>query len=437
MRRVLSFILALVICLGLVGTQAFAAGDKITWDYDRETDTLVISGSGEMEDYEDLDDAPWAKHSFECKKIIVEEGVERIGNNAFSAFLMLESVVLADSVETLGDSCFALCTALESVRFPAKLEDIEASAFSCCTNLGTLDLPSSLRRIDLCAFMLCESLQLVILPDGLKELSSDAFIGCENLRAIYLPSSVKRMDNANLLNMESLEYIAYGGSGEECSALLDTMADELTCPEKVYLDVLYYEAVEAFAPGYVSELDGEEYYIYTKDDSPIKILQTEGSEWFFLHYNEEMTSKEYYEYVPTFTNVNVASGEYGCWLLPATLADCVAYNLGTTVDMADKDDEKRTWRAMGGYYKDGMLNWRAGEEYDVKDGEFLEVLWEGSDITLAAVMLAPLNDKGTEFYAKSGYNSSLSPESLILVTSRLESARNYMRSLGLEEYLVE
>lgn len=88
------------------------AVSEAKWFYDEDTQTLTISGTKNTPDYVREEGAaeaqlpPWSAYKDKVKKIVVEEGVEGIGNNNFSDFTMLETVVLPDSMMRIAEGTF-------------------------------------------------------------------------------------------------------------------------------------------------------------------------------------------------------------------------------------------------------------------------------------------------------------------------------------------
>ena len=82
-----------------------AAGD-VTWNFDAATGMLTISGTGAMADY-DQTTAPWAFLSDQITRVVIGEGVTKVGNNAFSGCTALNDVfVKSDNVPTIGSNAF-------------------------------------------------------------------------------------------------------------------------------------------------------------------------------------------------------------------------------------------------------------------------------------------------------------------------------------------
>ncbi len=82
-----------------------AAGD-VTWNFDATTGMLTIGGTGAMADY-DQTTAPWAFLSDQITRVVIDEEVTAIGNNAFSGCTALNDVfVKSDNVPTIGSNAF-------------------------------------------------------------------------------------------------------------------------------------------------------------------------------------------------------------------------------------------------------------------------------------------------------------------------------------------
>jgi len=92
--------------------------------------TLLIEGTGEMTNYHSTKSAPW----FDCResvyKVVIEEGITKIGNQAFRKCKNLCEVVLPDGLVSIGANAFISCSSLTSICIPASVEDIGSWAFS-------------------------------------------------------------------------------------------------------------------------------------------------------------------------------------------------------------------------------------------------------------------------------------------------------------------
>ena len=96
---------------------------NLTWTLDGNG-TLTISGSGDMEDFDEVEQDSssdvWCSSLYrdQIKKVVICEGVTSIGNSAFYCCGSLESVTIPDSVTSIGKHAFLFCEALESITIP-------------------------------------------------------------------------------------------------------------------------------------------------------------------------------------------------------------------------------------------------------------------------------------------------------------------------------
>ncbi len=212
-----------------------ACGAHVTWTLTENT--LVISGSGPMEDYTEWNFAPWYAQRHRIYSVEVQSGVTSVGDLAFYQCPSLQSLRLADSVTRIGEIAFAECNALSSVTLGGGIQTIGRSAFENCTSLTAIRFPETLTTLGSQAFFHCTSLIGLILPLSLTELGDNAFsycinltyaeirgpievlpywcfYGCTSLTNLTLPASVERIEDRSLSGCTALNYVDYGGSQE-------------------------------------------------------------------------------------------------------------------------------------------------------------------------------------------------------------------------------
>ncbi|MBO4903014.1 MAG: leucine-rich repeat protein [Lachnospiraceae bacterium] len=97
-------------------------GTNIKWSY-TDDGTLTLSGSGATRNYKkngdgspSTSDRPWRAYSGQVTKLVVCEGITRLGDRAMQNFQNLEVVSLPDSLESLGIWAFQNCYALTDVN---------------------------------------------------------------------------------------------------------------------------------------------------------------------------------------------------------------------------------------------------------------------------------------------------------------------------------
>ena len=162
---------------------AFAGCSDLTLTVDASDYTLPNYYNG-FSDYSDI-----------FSKVIVNEGVTTIPNRYFNACGMTD-VVLPSTLKTIADVAFFSCDNLVTVDFlPEGLEFIGEMAFSQCASLTSVELPSTVKVVSETAFQLCGSLQRVKLNEGLKTVGYAAFSDCNLLESITIPSSVETIED--------------------------------------------------------------------------------------------------------------------------------------------------------------------------------------------------------------------------------------------------
>ena len=179
-------VLAIVMGAATVQAQNPTSGTTgpLTWKYDTGTKTLTVSGKGEMPNYNWEHPVPWQDHSQEMQKLVVEEGVTGIGNEAFRNARNLVSATFPKSLTRIGDEAFASCLNLPMVTLPAGVTSIGDYAFSYCGNLALATLPAGLQVIGRGAFNQCKKLSSVVIPAGVISIGDGAFAGCGSLPTI-------------------------------------------------------------------------------------------------------------------------------------------------------------------------------------------------------------------------------------------------------------
>ena len=198
-----------------------------------EDGTLVISGNGAMPDfsydewvYEEIDN-PYASYIVSeeydyyidrtIKAVKVEEGVTKIGANAFVSFVNLASVELPESITGIGTSAFYQCHAIESINIPDSVTYIKESAFAGCSGLKSLTIPKGVGSFGVGAFSGCTNLESVEF-EGTTYISACCFFACNKLTTLILPATLKFIDSA-FYNCNSLSDIYYYGTEEQWNSI--------------------------------------------------------------------------------------------------------------------------------------------------------------------------------------------------------------------------
>ena len=193
-------------------------GENLWWEY--EDGVLTITGTGDMNDYVERNDAPWLIYRDEITTVVVEEGCTGIGNLTFCYCPNLTSVSLPDSVVRLGFFCFRGCaslaeldlpenltvigdyalaeTALQSVDLPAGITEIPYGLFSDCAALTSITIPEAVTSIGSFAFSHCEALIEIAIPRGVTQIGMEAFTFCGNLTDVYFGGTPAEWNAINI-----------------------------------------------------------------------------------------------------------------------------------------------------------------------------------------------------------------------------------------------
>ncbi|MDD6645523.1 MAG: leucine-rich repeat protein [Oscillospiraceae bacterium] len=197
-----------------------------TWTYEASTQTLTISGNGEMEDYYWEGHVPWYGFNTKINRVVIENGVTSIGESAFYDCTSLTSVTIPDSVMSIGYNAFYYCTSLSKIEvdennqaysllngdlynksqteliryavgkkdntfaFPNSVTSIGSGAFFGCTSLTSVTIPDSVTDIGEDAFRDCKSLTSVTIPDSVTFIGKDVFRGCTSLNSVTIGNGV-------------------------------------------------------------------------------------------------------------------------------------------------------------------------------------------------------------------------------------------------------
>lgn len=146
------------------GTTSGTCGDNLTWNLDEKTAILTINGIGNMWDFRSEHIIPWPEW---IKTIVIENGVENIGDGAFSE-TNITAIKLAGSVKKIGDYAFSTTT-LPQIILSEGVSYIGKRAFEDCRYLSFIQIPDSVTYIAEDAFNKCDSIKIYGYADSYAE----------------------------------------------------------------------------------------------------------------------------------------------------------------------------------------------------------------------------------------------------------------------------
>lgn len=198
-------------------TASGACGPKLQWKL--ENNTLTITGTGSMDDYQGSYDHPWASYIPQIHKIVISKGVTTLGKQAFHQCDQVTKVTLPNTLTKIDIGAFNGCRSLSEITIPDSVTTLESNVFFGCESLTKIAIPPSITSLYSGMFGECYNLTTVILPDHMTRIHSHAFGGCSSLASIKLPTSLteigaRAFSNCSALSSISIpEGVSKGGIG--------------------------------------------------------------------------------------------------------------------------------------------------------------------------------------------------------------------------------
>ena len=244
-RWVLVFFLASLFCLLILPNTTFAAdviasgycGGDATAEFDDATNSyknlswtldtegvLTISGSGAMKDYDNYiydsekEPTPWFSYGDEVLSIVIESGVEEIGDYAFCN-CSADNVSIPNTISTVGNCAFMNCQKLTEITIPDSVTVIGQSVFSDCISLSRVLLSDSISVLTESMFRNCSNLEEITIPESINEYMGGVFAGCTSLKKLTILENFSDMT----------PYLEYLGDCPNCTEINIAETNEHFC----------------------------------------------------------------------------------------------------------------------------------------------------------------------------------------------------------------
>ena len=137
-------------------------------------------------------------------KLTLGDGIEYIGNYAFTKNPLTGSLTIPNSVKFIGEYAFSGCSGMTDVTLSTSLDSISAYAFQKCVALTSVTIPAGVKHIGQFAFRGCESIRDIILNEGLEQVDTYAFYGCKAVRKLQLPGTLHTVGDYAFRGMAKL-----------------------------------------------------------------------------------------------------------------------------------------------------------------------------------------------------------------------------------------
>lgn len=165
-----------------VGAGAFQGCSSLEAVYWNAVDCAAVNGA----------DTPVFADCPALRAVHIGQGVKTVPPYVFS-HTPLTAVSVAEGVEHVGEYAFSGCTALSQITLPAGVVSVGEGAFRGCTALADAALPDSVIVIERYAFAFCSALASLSLGNGLSAVGYAAFLGCDGLAMVrYNGTSTER-----------------------------------------------------------------------------------------------------------------------------------------------------------------------------------------------------------------------------------------------------
>ena len=246
-KKIMLVIVTIILALIYFGiTNKSNAAELIgIWDMSKEDGTsnitaklyndgsFIISGNGEMKDYENTSKHDYYGEEHNIESVKIEEGITNIGKDAFSQFINMKSIEMPNSIRRIGSYAFFNCNKLADIEIPQNVTSIGEKAFMYCYKLEDIILPIGITRIEGDTFR-SSGLKNIEIPNTVTSIGSKAFFKCTNLSKIDMPNSVTKIEENTFdecINIENIKIPA--GVSEignklflNCSKLYNITVDE-------------------------------------------------------------------------------------------------------------------------------------------------------------------------------------------------------------------
>ena len=170
--------------------------------------------------------------------------VKEIGRNAFGLNNDVRKIVIDNGIEKIDRYAFAFCLSLESAYIPASVTNIEENIFYGCDNLSEITVDKGNPRYDSrdnCNAIiitqpntLIEGCYTTLIPKTVRFIGGDAFNGCNRLTKLVIPEGVTELGRGAVRNCPNLSRVYISSTVDEirdnvfhgCTSLKEILVDK-------------------------------------------------------------------------------------------------------------------------------------------------------------------------------------------------------------------
>lgn len=117
----------------------------------------------------------------DMEEIVVPKNIKNIPKGCFSQSAYAKSIVIEEGVETVGEFGFSTCQNVVSIKIPSTVTDISDYAFTNCIKVKNLIIANGVKNIGFQAFCGLLALTSVTLSKSITSIGEEVFRDCNNL----------------------------------------------------------------------------------------------------------------------------------------------------------------------------------------------------------------------------------------------------------------
>lgn len=205
-------------------------------DWRMDGTTLIISGSGPMDNWGYWDHQMWIKAPWKEERVytvVIEDGITSIGDGAFMEMWDLKTVSIPSSITRIGESAFDAC-GISEITIPNSVKTIDSRAFEQ-TSIISITIPNSVTSIGDCLFFMCYDLKNVVMSENVTYIPEATFMWCQELESVKLSNRTTYIGPRTFESCENLSSIIIptGVTKIEYRTFFGTAISNITLPEGV------------------------------------------------------------------------------------------------------------------------------------------------------------------------------------------------------------
>ncbi len=151
----------------------------------------------------------------ELKSVVISDGIEKIGKNAFAECTLIESLLIGNSVSEIGEYAFDQLVSISTLEIPDSVVSVGAYAFRNCCRAKTVRIGEGVVTIGDHAFEQCNSFTELVIPDSVESIGESAFYDCTLLHSVTLGRGLKTVGTSAFDGVADVKKVNYRGSAAD------------------------------------------------------------------------------------------------------------------------------------------------------------------------------------------------------------------------------